>query len=71
MYRCGVCNSIAPASQRRLQVVLQRTVSGCRPARSEIDKEIPVCRECHHVLEAGVNLRELSILVHNVDDDRR
>lgn len=55
-YRCEVCREVCPPRQSRLVHVVPRV----RPSgREEIDREVPVCRECKRLLDGGAALKNL------------
>lgn len=77
MYRCNICNAVAPERQKLLRHAVTRTVTPTTPLnvkrtgvedgrpyvrnelvampvgppREEIAREVPVCRDCHKVLQ--------------------
>lgn len=65
MYKCGLCGQVSEPGQPRLLHVIYRHVP--RPyfsineqtTRTEIEREIPVCRRHYKMLNNGSTLEEL------------
>jgi hypothetical protein len=62
-YKCGICEEVSPHGQDRLLHVVYRDVVSKTFSpddglelrkRREIEREIPVCKTCHMMLEAGI-----------------
>lgn len=70
MYSCYICKRLAKPKQSRLLFTIYREVPTVgtydhkthqmiRGTRKEIAKEIPVCRRCKSLLDAGAGLDRL------------
>lgn len=62
MYRCEVCKAVSlPGEPRRVHIICRSVPKslGSKQSRSEIAREVTICRECKAELDAGVLLADL------------
>jgi len=60
VYRCQACRRVSKPGQPILKHVVYRLVDDAwGKQRSEVEREIPVCRACLHDLDLGVPLADV------------